>query len=199
MNPMDHDELLPARGEEELPSVPFVLSSFESIVEPVSLRIPQTTSRIGIIAGTPHRILDHLATIKFGKYPSSTFFAYWRDGDWTNETWANVTLGLCKHRRRLTGSLIPHRAGTREYWNEWRKKNPHKIREYHQTQYARRKAELEALAEGVKNLLHIEGGVTGSPVGVDPSPAAEEPLINTDAPNEMREIPEEILSMLRRE
>jgi hypothetical protein len=130
-----------------LPPVAEVLASmFTKILPSVSERNTPTTSRIGVLPdGTLLPVLVLLATIKYQEdFDEETHSAIWTDGNPSNETWSNISLREVRTRKRTSG-IKGIKAGTPEYWREYRRLHKEKNAGYQKAYRTRRNNLLAAL------------------------------------------------------
>jgi hypothetical protein len=169
----------------DLPPEATILEQFHRILNPLTRSSRWTTSRLGVYSdSTMAPILQVLAQEKFGLYDPTLYMAYWRDANWSNETWANVS--LC----RRSGTGVPGRpagnktgfpAGTPEYWRAYRAARQEKVKEWSLRAREKRRAILDQLAEETA-LAEVEALLRPKHLRqVDPS-AVPKPSVPSDEP-----------------
>jgi hypothetical protein len=127
----------------------FVLDEAREFLEPLTRRSIYRRSRLAVLRadGSTMPVIELLAVAKF-KHWEEEQFPFWIDGDYRNETLANVGLATraAGGVSRPTSSLgVP--AGTKEYMRLWRERNRSRVRETQQRYAAKQKAVLSRVRE----------------------------------------------------
>lgn len=132
------------------PSSPeIVINQFELVIEPSTGTRSWKASRIGIYKDkTQASVLYVLSIEKYGLYDTREWMAYWRDGNWRNESYDNIALaerGIARVKPNKIG--VP--GGTKEYHRLYRAAHPEKVKAWHKASRQRialaRKADQEEL------------------------------------------------------
>jgi len=151
-------------GMDNLPDVTFHTSGYIIDLAKGGFLMPLTRgrsrftkSRLMVLAeGKSMPVLLVLAEAKFRKWDEQVEYPFWVDGDWTNETLANVSLAKKSASgtgRPRTSSLgVP--SGTVAYMKAWRLKNPDRVRAA-QKRYLAKRRELLASLKDVRSALPV--------------------------------------------
>jgi len=151
-------------GMEALPDVVFRTSGYVMDLQKGGFLMPLTRGRsrfmksrlVVLDGGKSMPVLLVLAEAKFRKWDELIEYPYWADGDWTNETLANVSIAKKSASgvgRARTSSLgVP--SGTTAYMKAWRLKNPDRVRAA-QKRYIAKRRELLASLKDVRSALPV--------------------------------------------
>jgi hypothetical protein len=152
----------------------------KKIIDPPRIRKTWSNSRLVIQEdGSTVPLLHVLAERVFGPWDPSTHYPVWADMDWCNESPENVKLiarTLSTRHRPKNETGFP--AGSAEYFREYRKRNPERVREWRKKQYHSRKGahtrlkELEAENERLRAAAGLPS-TTPAPVVVPEEAAVD--------------------------
>lgn len=132
------------------------------LLDPPNRRLQWTASRLVVVEpGKTMPLLELIAHAKFVEWDAKEYYAFWKDKDWTNESWENVEIttraGHGGRQRQHRSNPYGFPAGTPEYMRAYRKANIQRFRNY---QKAHRQ-KINALVE--TNKLLQEKLAQGSP------------------------------------
>lgn len=107
-----------------------------------------TRSREVKVSETEWRpLLVLMAYHQVPEFDEKTMEAYWRDREWTNESFDNVAIRMLEPEREAKPGRL--RSGTAEYHKQWREKNKDRLRLYYRMRQRDMREVYKKAKEGV--------------------------------------------------